>query len=256
MHGVSTIDILLHAPGVKLAALFAPEHGLRGEYPAGSNFTDHIDARTGLPVHSLYNGIIYDGIGTGKPTKAALKGIDAMVIDLQDVGVRSYTFVSAMRMCMEGCFENGVEVVVLDRPNPLGGLKVGRAPADPSWSAMSGQFRVPYVHGLTDGGAGEDGEAGAGHPEAAGVRARERQADRDPDARLAPLDAVARDRAGLGARPPRAVPTYSAAEGYAMVGLGTQIGGFKSGVGTDYPFRGISYHGRALRGAGAGAEGP
>jgi len=115
MHGTSTIEVLRHAPGVHLVALFAPEHGLRGEYPAGANSLDHVDARTGLMIHSLYHGT-----GT-RPTRAQLAGIDAMVIDLQDIGVRSYTFVSAMKVCMEGCFENGVEVVVLDRPNPLGG---------------------------------------------------------------------------------------------------------------------------------------
>jgi uncharacterized protein YbbC (DUF1343 family) len=242
MHGVSTIDVLLHAPGVHLAALYAPEHGVRGEYPAGMNIPDHVDARTGLPVHSLYNGIVYDGIGTGKPTKASLKGIDVMVIDLQDVGVRSYTFVSAMRMCMEGCFENGVEVVVLDRPNPLGGLKVDGPPLDPQLVSYVGTFRVPYVHGLTIGELA-------------------RMAKQAPDILKLP-DAV-RTNSKLTVIPMRGwrrsmrwpetgltwvptsqgVPTYSAAEGLAMVGLGTQIGGFKSGVGTDYPFRGISYHG-------------
>ena len=242
MHGVSTIDVLLHAPGVKLAALFAPEHGLRGEYPAGANFTDHIDARTGLPVHSLYNGIIYDGIGTGKPTKSALKGLDAVVIDLQDIGVRSYTFVSAMRMCMEGCFENGVEVVVLDRPNPLGGLKVDGPPLDPQLVSYVGTFRVPYVHGLTIGELARMAKQAPDIlklPESVRVNSKLtvipmrgwRRSMRWPETGLTWIPT------SLG------IPTYSAAEGYAMVGLGTQIGGFKSGVGTDYPFRGISYHG-------------
>jgi uncharacterized protein YbbC (DUF1343 family) len=145
MHGTSTIEVLRHAPGVHLVALFAPEHGLRGEYPAGANSLDHVDARTGLMIHSLYHGT-----GT-RPTRAQLAGIDAMVIDLQDIGVRSYTFVSAMKVCMEGCFENGVEVVVLDRPNPLGGLKVDGPPLDPQLVSYVGEFRVPYVHGLTIG---------------------------------------------------------------------------------------------------------
>jgi len=242
MHGESTIDILLHAPGVHLAALYAPEHGIRGEFPAGLNFPDHVDARTGLPVHSLYNGIIYDGIGTGKPTKAALKGIDVMVIDLQDVGVRIYTFVSAMRMCMEGCFENGVEVVVLDRPNPLGGLKVDGPPLDPQLVSYVGTFRVPYVHGLTMG-------------ELARMAKQAPDILKLPDAvrmngklTVIPMRGWRRSmrwpETGLTWVPTsQGVPTYSAAEGLAMLGLGTQIGGFKSGVGTDYPFRGISYHG-------------
>ena len=103
-------------------------------------------------VHSLYNGIRgRDGVAN-RPTKAQLKGIDAIVIDLQDIGSRSYTFIGAMKVCMEGCFENGVEVVVLDRPNPLGGLKVDGPPLDPQWEGnYVSEFRVPYVHGLTMG---------------------------------------------------------------------------------------------------------
>ncbi len=146
MHGVSTIEVLRKAPGVHLAALFSAEHGLYGGRAArGIGYPDHLDSRTGLMAHSLYNGT-----GT-RPTRAQLKGLDAVVIDLQDIGSRSYTFTSAMKVCMEGCFENGVEVIVLDRPNPLGGLKVDGPPLDPQWMSYVGQFRVPYVHGLTIG---------------------------------------------------------------------------------------------------------
>jgi uncharacterized protein YbbC (DUF1343 family) len=121
-----------------------------GNTPAGVNYPDHVDARTGLMVHSLYNGLIYNGVAN-RPTRAQLRGLDAVVIDLQDIGSRSYTFVSAMKMCMEGCFENGVEVIVLDRPNPLGGQKVDGPPLDAQWVSYEGEFRVPYVHGLTIG---------------------------------------------------------------------------------------------------------
>ncbi|HXA80216.1 MAG TPA: DUF1343 domain-containing protein, partial [Opitutaceae bacterium] len=143
--GVSTIDVLRHAPNVKLVALFGVEHGIYNEMPAEKTYPDHLDPRTGLMVFSLYNGI------THKPTKAQLKGLDALVIDLQDIGSRSYTFVSAMKVAMEACFETGVEVVVLDRPNPLGGLKVGGPPLDPQLTSYVGEFHVPYVHGLTIG---------------------------------------------------------------------------------------------------------
>ena len=128
-HGVSTLEILRHAPGVHLVALFGAENGFRDEIASGINYPDHIDARTGLPIYSLYNGI-----NKGKPSRSQLKGIDAVVIDLQDIGSRTYTFVGAMKMCMASCFENGVEVVVLDRPNPLGGLKVDGPPLDPQWT--------------------------------------------------------------------------------------------------------------------------
>ncbi|MGA2016279.1 MAG: DUF1343 domain-containing protein [Opitutaceae bacterium] len=236
MRGVSTIDILLHAPGVRLVSLFSPEHGLRGEFLAGVNSSDHIDARTGLMIHSLYNGV------SRKPTRAQLRGIDAMVIDLQDIGVRSYTFVSAMKMCMEGCFENGVEVVVLDRPNPLGGLKVDGPPLDPQLVSYVGEFRVPYVHGLT---IGELARMAKDAPDilkiADGVRANGR------------LTVVAMrgwrrsmrwPETGLNWVPTsQLIPDFSAVEGYAMTGLGIQLGGFRSGIGASYPFRGISYRG-------------
>jgi uncharacterized protein YbbC (DUF1343 family) len=237
VHGVSTIEILRHAPGVHLVALFAPEHGLRDEYVAGFNFPDRIDARTGLPVHSLYNGN-----PDHKPTKFQLKGIDAMVIDLQDVGVRSYTYVSAMERCMEGCFENGVEVVVLDRPNPLGGLKVDGPPLDPQLVSYVGSFRVPYVHGLT---IGELARMAKAAPDVLKIPDSARANGRLV---VVPMKGWRRSmrwpETGLPWVPTStAVTSFAAVEGYAMIGLGTQIGGFKSGIGTDYPFRGLSFHG-------------
>jgi uncharacterized protein YbbC (DUF1343 family) len=238
MFGTSTIEILRHAPGVHLAVLFGPEHGVRGEFIAGTNIPDYVDARTGLPVHSLYNG---SALG-GKPTKAMLKGLDAVVIDLQDVGSRAYTFVSAMKMCMEGCFENGVEVIVLDRPNPLGGQKVDGPPLDPQWVSYVGEFRVPYVHGLTIGELAKMAKQAPDIlkiPDAARLNGR---------LTVIPMRGWHRSmrwpETGLTWIPTsQGIPTFAATEGFAMVGLGTQIGGFKSGIGTDYPFRGISYHG-------------
>src|SRR6185437_11233133 len=107
------------------------------------------DKRTGLPVYSLYTGT--PSVPT--PSASQLKGIDAMVIDLQDIGSRSYTFSGTMKTVMEACFRHNVEVIVLDRPNPLGGLKVDGPLPDP-WivsSSLVCEFPVPYVHGLTMG---------------------------------------------------------------------------------------------------------
>ena len=112
-----TLDVLRAAPGVQLVALFGPEHGIYGDVPAGDKVESRTDARTGLPVHSLYGA-------TRKPTPAMLKGLDAVVYDLQDTGCRSYTFVSTMGLAMEACGEAGIEFIVLDRPNPLGGERV------------------------------------------------------------------------------------------------------------------------------------
>ena len=238
MHGVSTIDILRHAPNVRLVALFSTEHGIRGEYPASINYSDHTDARTGLPVYSLYNGI-----NRGKPSRAQLKGIDAVVIDLQDIGSRSYTFVGAMKMCMEGCFENGVEVVVLDRPNPLGGVKVDGPPLEAQWAGgLVGAFRVPYVHGLT---IGELARMAKEAPEVLKISDAARARGR---LTVVPMRGWRRSMrwpdTGLAWIPTSPyIPDFSAVEGYPLTGLGTQWGGFKNGIGTAYPFRGISYHG-------------
>ncbi len=241
MRGVSTVEVLRRAPGVRLAALFSAENGLSGEYPSGKNYTDHPDARTGLMVHSLYNGISYNGV-IDRPTRAQLKGIDVMVIDLQDIGSRSYTFVSAMKMCLEGCFENGVEVIVLDRPNPLGGLKVDGPPLDAQWVSYVGEFRVPYVHGLT---MGELARMAKEAPDILRIPDAKRLAGR---LTVVPMRGWRRSMrwpdTGLAWVPTSPfVPDFAAVEGYPMTGLGCQLGGFTNGIGSAYPFRGIMYHG-------------
>lgn len=140
----STADILSEAPNVNLVALFAPEHGVRGDVYAGGKVESGVDEITGLPVHSLYGS-------TRQPTDAMLKGIDVVVYDIQDVGTRSYTFISTLGLMMRSCAKLGIEVMVLDRPNPLGGEKVeGPYPREGFYSFV-GQYRIPYVYGLTVG---------------------------------------------------------------------------------------------------------
>ncbi len=140
----STIDILFHATGVKLVALFGPEHGVRGDAPAGSTVASTTDPQTGLPVYSLYGQ-------SRKPTPQMLKGIDVLVYDMQDAGCRAFTFVSTMGLAMQAAAEQGIEFVVLDRPNPLGGLRVEGAVVEPAFISFVGQFAIPYVYGLTCG---------------------------------------------------------------------------------------------------------
>lgn len=140
----STIDILFEAPGVDLVALYGPEHGVRGDAYAGDKVTDTNDPKTGLPVHSLYGA-------TREPTQAMLDGIDVMVYDIQDVGTRSYTFISTLGLVMRACARKGVEVMVLDRPNPLGGNKIEGSYVDPGFFSFVSQFRIPYVYGMTVG---------------------------------------------------------------------------------------------------------
>ena len=232
--GESTIDVLRRAPGVKLIALFAPEHGLYGTEEAGKNLPDGFDARTGLPIYSLHGKI-------RKPTKAMLKGLDALVIDLQDIGVRSYTYVSAMRYALEGCFENHVEVIVLDRPNPLGGLIANGPPMDAGLLSYVGAFRVPYVHGLTIGELARLAVAVPGTlavPEAVRLKGRLvvvpmrgwHRSMRWPDTGLK----------FVGTSP--YIQDFPACVGYAMSGLGCEIGGFTHGSGTLHPF--IAFRGK------------
>lgn len=244
--GETTIDVLRRAPRVTLVALFSPEHGLDGVEKAGANVADTLHRSTGLPVYSLHGK-------TRKPTPAMLKGLDALVIDLQDIGSRSYTFVSCMLYAMAAAFENDVEVIVLDRPNPLGGLKVDGPPLDAEFKSYVGAFRVPYVHGLTIGelarlakdspGPGVmqvPGPTGINTPEP--VRAKGRltvipmrgwhRAMRWPDTGLKWV-----------ATSPM-IQDFNATVGYAMTGIGCELGGWTHGIGTSYPFRGISYKGK------------
>lgn len=143
-HLRSTIDILFDADDVNLVALYAPEHGVRGDVYAGAKVESGRDSRTGLPVFSLYGD-------TRQPTKEMLKGVDIMVYDIQDVGSRSYTFISTLGLVMRTCAEMDIPVMVLDRPNPLGGLKIEGALVRDGFHSFVGQYKIPYIYGLTVG---------------------------------------------------------------------------------------------------------
>ncbi len=148
-NGQSTIDILFTAPGVRLVALFSPEHGIRGNEDA--KVPSGIDSRTGLPVNSLY------GISC-RPTSQMLKGIDLLVIDLQNVGSRFYTYIGTVSLVMRAAQSNGIPVVVLDRPNPINGVAMGGAiPVVPvpekssGCGALTSIHPIPTRHGMTIG---------------------------------------------------------------------------------------------------------
>jgi uncharacterized protein YbbC (DUF1343 family) len=234
--GVSTVDVLRRAPQTKLIALFAPEHGLYGTEKASTNIPDSIDRRTGLPVYSLHGQ-------NRKPTKAQLKELDALVIDLQDIGVRSYTFNVVMRYAMDSCFLNGVEVIVLDRPNPLGGLKVDGPLLDRELMSGVGAFRIPYVHGLT---MGELARMAATTPRVLDVPEDVRVKGR---LTVVPMRGWRRDmrwsETGLTFVPTsQLVPDFASVIGYAMVGLGCEGNRFTHGLGPAYPYRGIAFPGK------------
>jgi len=141
--GTSTIDVLFKTDKCQLVALLGPEHGIRGD--ADEKVVSGKDAKTGLPVHSLYGN-------QRKPTPTMLEGLDVLVFDIQDVGVRFYTYIATMSLAMEAAKEEGIGFVVLDRPNPIGGLKVeGAIPP----KELVGQFTcihpIPTRHGMTAG---------------------------------------------------------------------------------------------------------
>ena len=140
----STVDILNEAPGVKLVALYGPEHGVRGDVYAGDKVETTIDKQTGIPVYSLYGK-------TRKANAEMLKDVDVLVYDIQDIGCRSYTYISTMGLAMEAAAENNIEFVVLDRPNPVGGLKVEGNLAEDKFISFVSQFKIPYLYGLTCG---------------------------------------------------------------------------------------------------------
>lgn len=140
----ATADILAEAPGVEVTAFFAPEHGIRGDVLAGGNVANATDPKTGIPVYSVYGS-------TKKPTPEMLRNVDVLVYDIQDNGCRSYTFISTMGKAMEAAAEQGKEFVVLDRPNPLGGIRVEGLMTEPDCESFVSQFPIPYIYGLTAG---------------------------------------------------------------------------------------------------------
>jgi len=140
----STLDILHESKNVNLVALFGPEHGVRGNFSAGDEVISQTDEKTGLPVFSLYGK-------DKKPNKEAMDLVDVMIYDIQDIGVRSYTYISTMGLVMEAAADYNKEVIILDRPNPLGGEKVEGPLVHEGFFSFVSQFKIPYVYGLTCG---------------------------------------------------------------------------------------------------------
>ena len=229
---VPTVDILFQAPGVELVALFGPEHGVRGDAHAGGKVADAVDSSTGLPVHSLYGK-------TRRPLPDMLSGIDVMVYDIQDIGCRSYTYISTLGLVMEACAEAGIEVMVLDRPNPLGGEKVEGCLVEPGCHSFISQFSIPYVYGLTVG------ELATMLNEEGLLRGRKGDAPVPARCRLSviPMQGWTRDmtyeRTGLPwVLPSPHIPTVEAARCYPVSGwVGELPGRLSIGVGYTLPFQ-------------------
>lgn len=140
----SIIDLLAADPEVRVTALFSPEHGIRGDVAAGEKVGSTVDPATGLTIHSLYGE-------TRKPTPEMLADVDVLLFDLQDAGVRFYTYTWTMARCMEAAAEQGKRLIVLDRPNPIGGVQVEGGVVQPGLESFVGLYPVATRHGLTHG---------------------------------------------------------------------------------------------------------
>ncbi len=219
---VSTVDILYNAPGVKLVALYGPEHGVRGNAHAGDAVGDAVDAKTGVKMYSLFGK-------THKPTPQMLKDIDVLVYDIQDIGCRSYTFYATMGMCMEACAENGKEFMVLDRPNPLGGNKVEGNLVEKGYFSMVSKYAIPYLYGLTPG-------------ELATYLNEEHVTAKKAKLTVIPMQGWKRSMkfadTGLPwVAPSPQIPTPEHAAFYAVSGVVGELYAFNTGIGYTLPFQ-------------------
>jgi uncharacterized protein YbbC (DUF1343 family) len=142
------VDLFMKSKKLRLSALFGPQHGIRGETQDNMiEWEGFRDKRTGLPIYSLYGQ-------TRKPDRTMLRDVDVMVIDMQDVGSRYYTFIWTMELCMQACIEAGKSVVILDRPNPIGGLRTEGPVLDMNYASFVGRRPMPVRHGMTIGEIG------------------------------------------------------------------------------------------------------
>jgi uncharacterized protein YbbC (DUF1343 family) len=142
--GRHIVDVLLECPGINVVALFGPEHGIRGDAPDGKSVEHGSDAQTGVKVYSLYGKVT-------KPTDEMLRDIDVMILDIQDVGVRFYTFISTLSLTLEAAAEHHIKYIVLDRPNPIRGTAVEGAVREDSLKSFVGLHPIPVAHGMTVG---------------------------------------------------------------------------------------------------------
>ncbi len=217
--GNSSIDLLYGKPEVSLVRLFAPEHGIDGTGLAGERIENAVHESTGLVVTSLYHGArLID--------PALLSGLDQILFDIQDIGIRPYTYVSTLAEVMKAARSANIEVIVLDRPNPLGGQLVSGLMLEPEWASFIGPYPVPYVHGMTVG------ELALLFNSEFGIDCR---------LRVIPVAGWSRNMSfpetGLPWVPTSPnVPTWDTAYGMAVTGALGELGTVAEAVGTASPF--------------------
>jgi uncharacterized protein YbbC (DUF1343 family) len=215
----STIDAVRAMPGVEVVRLFSPEHGLRGQHYAGDKVDENRDPVSGLPVMSLYGA-------TRRPTPEMLEGLDVILYDIQDVGHRTYTFVSSLTYLMEACEAAGVAVWVLDRPDPTGGFHVGGPMIDPDLLSFIGIHEVPQVYGMTPG-----------------EWAQMIRAERTPgiELKVIPMQGWRRgmtfgETGWIWVPTSQHIPQWTTSYFYGMTGTLGELGKVNVGVGTPNPF--------------------
>ena len=216
----STIDVVRALPNAEVVRLFSPEHGLRGQHYAGDKVNENVDPISGLPVESLYGA-------TRKPTPEMLEGLDIVMYDIQDVGHRTYTYVSSLTYLMEACEAAGVAVWVLDRPDPMGGQITGGPMLDDDLQSFIGIHPVPQVYGMTPG-----------------EWARMIKAERTPDIelRVIAMDGWQRgmnygELGWIWIPTSQHIPHWESSYFYAMTGTLGEMHALNNGVGTPSPFQ-------------------
>lgn len=226
----STIDILNSAEGVRLVTLFGPEHGVRGDAYAGEYVASSTDALTGLKVYSIYGQY-------REPSQEMLDGLDIVVYDIQDVGTRSYTFISTLGLVMRACARKGIPVMVLDRPNPLGGNKIEGCCVEDGFYSFVSEFKIPYIYGLTVGElAALINEEGLNRGQSG------REAHLKCALEVVPMEGWSRDMlyqdTGLPWVPPSPnIPYPQSAVCYPSAGIAGEFGGYLNiGIGYTLPF--------------------
>ncbi len=216
---VNIVDAIKANPNICLKAIYSPEHGLRGDRPAGAYVASYTDARTGLPVYSLYGDQRH-------PNAAMLAGVDVLLFDIQDVGARPYTYVSTMAYAMQAAKQFGKEIWVLDRPNPIAGTMVEGPVLDPAFKSFIGLYPIPMRHGMTVGELARlfNNQFGIG----ASLRVIKMQGWKRsmywPDTGLQWVQTSPN------------IPEWSTAEVYPCTGLTDSIG-LNGGIGTTKPFK-------------------
>lgn len=226
--GQSTIDVLFQARslpnGPKLVALFGPEHGLRGAATAGASVSNGRDEKTGLPVYSLYGS-------SRRPSQAASRGIDVWVFDMQEIGSRSYTFISTLGEVMAAAAQSRKPLVVLDRPNPIGGDRVEGSTVSPGFRSFVSPFPIPYCHGLTIGELARLVNERKYLP--GGVPCQLSVVPMLGYTRTMPWPATGLPWVRTSPNIPRADSPYF----YAATGIVGELSALSIGIGTDFPFQ-------------------